>query len=69
MEKVILGLVRKSLRNNTVIGHSQQEFTPGKQLVDLRKPVVDFSKAFDANSHNILLDIMLNTQLDKSIIC
>lgn len=87
LEKVILGVVGKHLRNNTVIGHSQREFTPGNSCLtnlisfcDKVTPVInqgksvylgllDFSKNFDTDSHNILLDIMLNTQLDKPIIC
>lgn len=86
MEKVILGVVGNHLRNNTIIGHSQQEFTPGKscltnlisfydkvtQLIDQGKSVylglLDFSKNVDTDSHNIILDIMLSTQLDKPII-
>ncbi|KAK4822223.1 hypothetical protein QYF61_011864 [Mycteria americana] len=55
MEKVILGVIEKHLRDNAVIGHSQHRFMRG-------------NKAFDTASHSILLDKMSSIRLDKSII-
>ncbi|KAK4811903.1 hypothetical protein QYF61_017427, partial [Mycteria americana] len=65
MEKIILGVIEKHLKDNTVIEQSQHLFMKGQ---DKGKTVgagfLDFSKAFGTVSHSNLLDKMSSVQLD-----
>ncbi|KAK4807096.1 hypothetical protein QYF61_018437 [Mycteria americana] len=72
MEKIILGVIEKHLKDNAVIGQSQHGFTRGKSCLtnlisfyDKVTRLVDEGKAVDVG---ILLDKMSSIQLGKSII-
>lgn len=78
MERIMLGVIEKHLKDSVVMGHSQHRFMRGKSslsnLISFFDKVtpqlwsfLDFSKNFDNVCHRILLYKKSSTQLDKHI--